>query len=37
MTSFITLLFAKSNYNVEAKDDEIDRACRTIGGENECV
>jgi hypothetical protein len=31
MRSFITVLFAKFNYNDEVKEDEMGRACSTDG------
>jgi hypothetical protein len=30
-------LFAKYNYNYQVKEDEMGRACSTIGGEEECI
>jgi hypothetical protein len=30
-------LFAKYNYNYQVKEDEMDRACSTHGGDEECL
>jgi hypothetical protein len=35
MRRFITVLFSK--YNDRVKEDEMGRACNTIGGEEECI
>jgi hypothetical protein len=37
MRSFITVHFAKYNYNDQVKEDEMGRACSTLETEDECV
>jgi hypothetical protein len=37
MRSFITVLFAKYNLKDQVKEDEMDGACSTNGGEEECI
>jgi hypothetical protein len=37
MRSFITCACAKYNSNDQVKDDDMDKACSTNGGEKECM